>query len=77
MARDLHASILFYSLGREKSYLWVVRASDIQLITLPSEAVTAESGAVVGRSPNLAMTTQSGGLLSGVKRWFAAVCQWW
>lgn len=39
VARDLHASILFYSLGREKSYLWVVRAGDIQLITLPSESV--------------------------------------
>ena len=33
----------------------------------PNEAVTAESGAMVGMSPNLQMATQSGGLLSGVK----------
>jgi uncharacterized protein (TIGR00266 family) len=36
----------------------------------PNEAVTAESGAMVGMSPNLQMQTQSGGLLSGVKRLF-------
>jgi len=36
----------------------------------PNEAVTAESGAMVGMSPNLQMATQSGGLLSGVKRLF-------
>jgi uncharacterized protein (TIGR00266 family) len=36
----------------------------------PQEAVTAESGAMVGMSPNLVLATQSGGLLGGVKRWF-------
>jgi uncharacterized protein (TIGR00266 family) len=36
----------------------------------PNEAVTAEWGAMVGMSPNLQMATQSGGLLSGVKRLF-------
>ncbi len=36
----------------------------------PHEAVTAESGALVGMSPNLRMETQSGGLLRGVKRLF-------
>jgi len=36
----------------------------------PHESITAESGAMVGMSPNVAMQTQSGGLLSGVKRWF-------
>ncbi len=36
----------------------------------PHESITAESGAMVGMTPNLAMQTQSGGLLSGVKRWF-------
>jgi uncharacterized protein (TIGR00266 family) len=36
----------------------------------PNESVTAESGAMVGMSPNLQMATQSGGLLSGVKRLF-------
>jgi len=37
VARDLRAAILFYSLGREKSYLWVVRAGAVQLFTLPPE----------------------------------------
>ena len=36
----------------------------------PSEAVTAESGAMVGMTPNVRMQTESGGLLSGVKRMF-------
>ena len=36
----------------------------------PHESITAESGSMVGMSPNLALQTQSGGLLSGVKRLF-------
>jgi CHAT domain-containing protein len=37
VARSLNASILFYSLGREQSHLWVVTASQTQLFTLPDE----------------------------------------
>jgi len=36
----------------------------------PGEAVLAESGALVGMSPNVAMQTQSGGVMSGLKRMF-------
>lgn len=36
----------------------------------PGESVLAESGAMVGMSPNVAMQTQSGGLMSGLKRMF-------
>jgi uncharacterized protein (TIGR00266 family) len=36
----------------------------------PGEAVTAESGAMVGMTPNVRMQTESGGVLSGVKRLF-------
>jgi uncharacterized protein (TIGR00266 family) len=36
----------------------------------PNEAVTAESGAMVGMTPNVRMQTQAGGLLSGMKRMF-------
>lgn len=36
----------------------------------PNESVVAESGAMVGMTPNVAMQTQSGGLMSGLKRMF-------
>ena len=36
----------------------------------PGEAVVAESGAMVGMSTNVQMQTQSGGLMSGLKRMF-------
>lgn len=36
----------------------------------PGESVTAESGAMMGMSTNVQMTTQSGGLMSGLKRLF-------
>lgn len=36
----------------------------------PNESVVAESGAMVGMSTNVAMQTQSGGLMSGLKRMF-------
>jgi uncharacterized protein (TIGR00266 family) len=36
----------------------------------PGESVVAESGAMVGMSPNVQMQTQSGGLMSGLKRMF-------
>jgi uncharacterized protein (TIGR00266 family) len=36
----------------------------------PEEAITAESGALVGMTTNVELHTQSGGLLSGVKRLF-------
>lgn len=36
----------------------------------PGEAVIAESGAMVGMSTNVQMQTQSGGLMSGLKRMF-------
>ncbi len=36
----------------------------------PNESVLAESGAMVGMSTNVAMETQSGGLMSGLKRMF-------
>src|SRR5262245_60718514 len=36
----------------------------------PNEGVTAESGPMVGMSTNVTMTTQSGGLMSGLKRMF-------
>lgn len=36
----------------------------------PGESVTAESGAMVGMSTNVAMQTQSGGIMSGLKRMF-------
>lgn len=35
-----------------------------------NESVLAESGAMVGMSPNISMQTQSGGMLSGLKRMF-------
>jgi len=41
-----------------------------RVMLAPNEGVTAESGAMVCMSPNLQMATQSGGLLSGVKRLF-------
>jgi CHAT domain-containing protein len=37
VARKLNASILFYSLGKEQSYLWAVTAHDTRLFTLPKE----------------------------------------
>jgi uncharacterized protein (TIGR00266 family) len=36
----------------------------------PGEAVVAESGAMVGMSTNVVMQTQSGGIMSGLKRMF-------
>src|SRR5690349_17546625 len=36
----------------------------------PNESVIAESGAMVGMSTNIQMQTQSGGLMSGLKRMF-------
>lgn len=36
----------------------------------PNESVVAESGAMVGMSTNVAMQTQSGGMMSGLKRMF-------
>ncbi|HMR04458.1 MAG TPA: TIGR00266 family protein [Polyangiaceae bacterium] len=36
----------------------------------PGEGVIAESGAMVGMSPSVQMQTQSGGLMSGLKRMF-------
>ena len=36
----------------------------------PNESVVAESGAMVGMSTNVQMTTQSGGLMKGLKRLF-------
>lgn len=36
----------------------------------PNESVVAESGAMVGKSTNVQMQTQSGGLMSGLKRMF-------
>jgi CHAT domain-containing protein len=37
VARKLDAKILFYSLGSEKSYLWVISANETRLFTLPNE----------------------------------------
>jgi len=37
VARTLHAPILFYSLGPEKSYLWVITARETRLFTLPKQ----------------------------------------
>ncbi len=36
----------------------------------PGESVVAETGAMVGMSPNVQMQTQSGGLMKGLKRMF-------
>jgi uncharacterized protein (TIGR00266 family) len=41
-----------------------------QVWLAPGESVSAESGAMVGMTPNVAMQTQSGGLMSGLKRMF-------
>src|SRR5688500_17348678 len=41
-----------------------------QVSLAPGEAVTAESGAMVGMSTNVAMATQAGGVMSGLKRMF-------
>ncbi len=38
IARRLHASILFYSLGPEKSYLWVINAKGTRLFDLPRQS---------------------------------------
>jgi uncharacterized protein (TIGR00266 family) len=46
-------------------------AHSLAKVTLqPNEAVVAESGAMVGMSTNIQMQTQSGGLMSGLKRMF-------
>lgn len=46
-------------------------AHSLARVTLqPGESVVAESGAMVGMSTNLQMQTQSGGLMSGLKRMF-------
>jgi len=37
VARNLQASILFYSLGPEQSHLWAVTASQTQVFTLPGQ----------------------------------------
>jgi CHAT domain-containing protein/outer membrane protein assembly factor BamD (BamD/ComL family) len=37
VARRLNASILFYALGREKSYLWAVTSHETRLFTLPKQ----------------------------------------
>jgi CHAT domain-containing protein len=39
VARGLNAPILFYSLGTEKSYLWVITARETRLFTLPKRTV--------------------------------------
>jgi uncharacterized protein (TIGR00266 family) len=36
----------------------------------PNESIVAESGAMVGMTPNVVMATQSGGIMSGLKRIF-------
>ncbi|NUP04546.1 MAG: TIGR00266 family protein [Polyangiaceae bacterium] len=41
-----------------------------QVWLAPGEAIVAESGAMVGMTPNVVMTTQSGGIMSGLKRIF-------
>jgi len=41
-----------------------------QIWLAPGEAVVADSGAMVGMSTNVVVTTQSGGLMSGLKRMF-------
>ena len=46
-------------------------AHSLAKVTLaPGESVVAESGAMVGMSTNVQMQTQSGGLMSGLKRMF-------
>ncbi|HWM68922.1 MAG TPA: CHAT domain-containing protein, partial [Steroidobacteraceae bacterium] len=37
VARNLHAALLFYSLGPEQSHLWAVTANRTQLFTLPGQ----------------------------------------
>jgi CHAT domain-containing protein len=37
VARNLHAAILFYSLGPQRSHLWAVTANQTQLFTLPAQ----------------------------------------
>jgi len=41
-----------------------------RVVLAPNESVVAESGAMVGMSTNVAMQTQSGGLMKGIKRMF-------
>ena len=41
-----------------------------QVWLAPGESIVAESGAMVGMTPNVVMTTQSGGIMSGLKRIF-------
>jgi uncharacterized protein (TIGR00266 family) len=41
-----------------------------RVLLQPGEAVVAESGAMVGMSTNVQMQTQSGGMMSGLKRLF-------
>lgn len=41
-----------------------------RVLLQPGESVVAESGAMVGMSTNVQMQTQSGGLMSGLKRMF-------
>ncbi len=42
-----------------------------QIWLAPNESIVAEAGAMVGMSTNLALQTQTGGLLKGLKRLFA------
>lgn len=39
VARKLDANILFYSLGSEKSYLWLINSHEIQLFDLPARSL--------------------------------------
>jgi uncharacterized protein (TIGR00266 family) len=41
-----------------------------QIWLAPGESVVAESGAMVGMTPNVVVQTQSGGIMSGLKRMF-------
>jgi len=46
-------------------------AHSLAKVTLePNESIVAESGAMVGMSTNVQMQTQSGGMMSGIKRLF-------
>jgi CHAT domain-containing protein len=38
VSRDMSVVSLFYSLGSEKSYLWVVKGKDVHLLNIPAEA---------------------------------------
>jgi CHAT domain-containing protein len=66
VARKLDATLLFYSLGREKSYLWAITPRTTQLFALPAaqqiESWVAAQQKAVQKSSDLLKSAQRAGM---------------